>query len=59
MKPDKNFRLSKPTKTMLALGHFRSAEDRNSFKRAMIVAELYSRLTPKMKRTKQDEKEVS
>jgi hypothetical protein len=57
MKPDKNFRLSKPTKTMLALGHFRDAQDRNTFKRAMIQAELQSKLQPRSKREK-NEKEV-
>lgn len=57
MKPDKNFRLSKPVKTLLALGHFRDQADRNAFKKAMIQAELHSRLTPKSKREK-NEKEV-
>lgn len=32
--------MSSRTKTMLALGKFRNAEDRNAWKRAMIQAEL-------------------
>jgi hypothetical protein len=40
MKTDKNFRLSKTTKRMLALLPFRDQEDRNAFKRAMISAQL-------------------
>jgi hypothetical protein len=58
MKPDKNFRLSKPAKTMLALMPFRNQEDRNSFKRAMIEAELQPKFAPKSKRDR-NEKEVS
>lgn len=40
IKPTKTYRMSKRTKTVLALGHFRNAEDRNAWKRAMIGAEL-------------------
>ena len=39
MRTDKNFKLSKTTKRMMALGKFKSNEDRNNFKRAMIEAE--------------------
>ena len=39
-KPTANYRMSKPTKTMLALGKFRDAHDRGQWKRAMIDAEL-------------------
>jgi hypothetical protein len=47
MKPGKTFKLSKPTKTMLALGGFRNQEDRNRWKRAMIDAELCAAVQPK------------
>ena len=39
MKTDKNFRLSKTTKRILALGKFKNAHERGAFKRAMIDAE--------------------
>jgi len=57
MKPDKNFRLSKKTKTLISLISFRSKEDRNDFKRAMIEAELCSKIVPKSKKDK-NEKQV-
>ena len=41
MKSDKNFKMKSQTKTMLALGKFRNTEDRNSWKRAMINAQLH------------------
>ena len=47
LKPTANYRMSKQTKRTLALGKFRSEEDRNTWKRAMIQAELYSALAPK------------
>ena len=40
IKPTSSFKLSKPAKTMLALGKFKTAEQRHAFKRAMIDAEL-------------------
>jgi hypothetical protein len=40
LKADKNFRLNKETKRMLALMPFANNEARNSFKRAMINAQL-------------------
>lgn len=39
-KPTANYRMSKPTKTMLALGKFKDAHARGQWKRAMIDAEL-------------------
>ena len=39
-KPTANYRMSKPLKTMLALGKFRNEHDRAQWKRAMIDAEL-------------------
>lgn len=40
LRSDKNFRMAKQTKRLLALTPFKSAEDRNSYKRAMIGAQL-------------------
>jgi hypothetical protein len=40
MKADKNFRLSKTSKRMLALMQFKNEHDRGAFKRLMIDAEL-------------------
>jgi hypothetical protein len=42
MKADKNFRMAKTTKTLLAMLPFKNQEDRNHFKRAMIDAQLAS-----------------
>ena len=47
MKPTKTYKMSKPTNTMLALGKFRNAEDRNLWKHAMIGAELAAAVQPK------------
>lgn len=40
MTPDKNFKMKSSTKTLLAVGKFRSPEDRAHFKRMMIDAQL-------------------
>ena len=59
MKPTSSYKMSKPTKTMLALGKFRDEHDRNAWKRAMIGAELaeeHARRTAG-KRTKDDSQE--
>ena len=40
MIPDKNFRMRKSTKTLLALSKFKDAHERGAFKRAMIDAQL-------------------
>lgn len=37
---DKTFRMSKATKTRIALGKFHTTDSRHSFKRAMIDAQL-------------------
>lgn len=42
MKADKNFRMAKTTKTLLALLPFKDQEQRNAFKRGMIDAQLSS-----------------
>jgi hypothetical protein len=39
-KPTSNYKMSKPTKTLLALGKFKDAHARGHFKRMMIQAEL-------------------
>ena len=54
MKTDKNFKLSKTTKRMLALGKFKTTEDRNNFKRLMIQAE-YSEVLAKLAKYKEKE----
>lgn len=40
MKATKDFRMKSTTKTLLALGKFKSEEDRASFRRAMVQAQL-------------------
>lgn len=49
LKPNSTYKMSKPTKTMLALGKFRSAEDRHAWRRAMIGAELAAKVVIKSK----------
>lgn len=55
MRTDKNFKLSKSAKRMLALMPFRDEEDRNAFKRRMIDAEA-SEIQAKLTRSKEREK---
>ena len=47
MKPTANYRMSKTTKTSLALGRFKDEHQRGAWKRAMIDAELCSSIQPK------------
>ena len=54
LKPGPNYRMSKPTKTSLALGRFTSQEQRNAWKRAMIGAELAAAIQPKREKGKRD-----
>ena len=42
MKPTSNFKLSKPTKTLLALGKFTDQSQRDAWKLIMIQAQLAS-----------------
>lgn len=42
MKPTSTFKLSKPAKCALALGKFKSQEERNAWKRMLIDAQLAS-----------------
>jgi hypothetical protein len=59
LKADKNFRLAKRTKTMLALMPFKSKEDRNSFKRAMIGAQLAAEAAARAPIGKREREDVS
>jgi hypothetical protein len=47
LKPTSNYRMSKPLKTSLALSKFKSLEQRHQWKRAMIDAELCSKIVVK------------
>ena len=58
LKPDKNFKMSKTTKRMLALMPFRDQADRNDFKRAMIGAQLAEEAA-KRQSLKRDKDDVS
>ena len=49
LKPTSTYKMSKPTKTMLALGRFRNDNDRHAWKAAMIVAELAAKVVVKSK----------
>ena len=42
MKANKDFRMNKETKRLLALGKYRSNDERAAFRRAMIDAQLTS-----------------
>lgn len=55
MKPNQNFRMSKSTKRVLALGKWKSVEHKNAFKRVMINAEMVAAFVPK---TEKVEKKV-
>lgn len=50
IKPTSTYKMSKPLKTMLALGKFRSKEDRNAWKKIMIQAELTAQIKVKEKK---------
>jgi hypothetical protein len=49
LKPTSTYKMSKPTKTMLALSGFRNDNDRHAWRAAMIGAELASRVVVKSK----------
>ena len=51
---DKNFKLSKSSKRMLALFRFKDSHDRGAFKRQMIEAEVTS-IRAKFAKTKEKE----
>jgi hypothetical protein len=50
MKRDKNFKMSKRTKTMIALMPFKSQNDRDTFKNIMIDAQLAGSVSVKTKK---------
>lgn len=58
LKPDKTFRINAQTKRILALGNFKTEEDRNDWKRAMIKAQLYEEYA-KRSSFKRDKEDVS
>ena len=47
LKPTSTYKMSKPTKTSLALSKWKSLDQRHQWKRAMIDAELASKIVPK------------
>jgi hypothetical protein len=47
LKPTSNYKMSKPLKTSLALSKFKSLDQRHQWKRAMIDAELCSKIVVK------------
>jgi hypothetical protein len=47
LKPTSNYKMSKSLKTSLALSKFKSLDQRHQWKRAMIDAELCSKIVPK------------
>ena len=49
LKPTSTYKMSKPTKTMLALGRFRNDNDRHAWRTAMIGAELAAKVVVKSK----------
>lgn len=51
---DKNYRMSKQTKTILALSKFKSAEQRSDYKRLMIRAEHHAATAPRASLAKVD-----
>jgi len=56
MKTDKNFRLSKTSKRMLALMRFKDKHDRGAFKRLMIDGEV-AHARAKIAKLKEKEKQ--
>jgi hypothetical protein len=51
---DKNYRMSKATKTQLALGKWETAEKKNQYKRLMITAEYTAANTSRATLSKVD-----
>ncbi len=54
LRPTASYRMTKTTKASLALGRFKSQEQRNSWKRAMIQAELAAAIQPKREKSRRD-----
>jgi protein involved in temperature-dependent protein secretion len=55
LRPTANYKMSKPTKTGLALHKFKDAHARGAWKRAMIQAELSAAIQPKREKGKREE----
>jgi hypothetical protein len=53
-KPTSTYKMSKQTKTSLALHRFKDAHARGQWKRAMIEAELASRIVVKSKKDRSE-----
>ena len=56
LKPGSNYRMSKQTKTSLALDKFKDHHARGAWKRAMVEAELASVIQPKREKGKREPK---
>jgi hypothetical protein len=54
LKPNANYKMSKPLKTSLALSKFSSAQQRHDWKRAMIGAELAAAIQPKREKNRRE-----
>jgi hypothetical protein len=54
MKTDKNFKLNKETKRMMALFKFKDAHDRGAFKKSMVEAQATSEKVYKESQRKRD-----
>ncbi len=54
LKPTANYKMSKPTKTSLALHRFKDAHARGAWKRAMIDAELSAAIQPRREKTRRE-----
>ncbi len=50
LKPTANYKMSKETKRSLALSKWTSLDQKHAWKRAMIQAELASKIVPKRER---------
>jgi len=57
LNPTANYKMSKATKTGLALHKFKDAHQRGAWKRAMIEAELAALIKPKAERGRKKEAE--
>ena len=55
MKPGPNYKMSKATKTGLALSKFKDAHQRGAWKRAMIDAELSAAIQPKREKNRREQ----
>jgi len=56
LRPTANYKMSKPTKTMLASRRFNSETQRHDWKRSMIQAELAALIQPKREKGRRENK---